>query len=1049
MASDDDAEDSGIAEDPIQPQGARRSTFTPPPAGTGSRGLEADPGVDQGADPEPPAGEQSNPEQANSEQAYDDDALASALAEQFAPFGQTGVLPVTPAALDDFPAPTGAPVVFGTDDQELPTAPPAPSAEELSRFAPPTASPTGPVWSPPGPTRQTYTPPAEFIAPDAEVGSSPVPEPAEPEDTPEPAPEPVVPGWTPPADGVELPAPPERRSLADDALVRSLESEVAAGATLDAMAQLEEQLRLRQQDADDFDQWQSTMRTIGTPEAIDSIEAAIPTFTDVINLPTPDQLAAAAPAESWPAELVPESTSDATEEEDLAESTDEVRSAGEVEPASSETGQVDARPAETDQVEAEPVESDSVESAPVEAEPLEPAPVVYDLIEPVVVATPNDGVPLITSLDLVPEHGTETGSAADGDVWEGPSPDEPAASGPPERAHLPGFDDLIGFDDLLSGNSRVVAPSDPVGPPPPTDIERAFDGLFNPATPEPTEVDGTPADLAGGTSTESESVGPDSGSIPAASAPAASAPATSGPAVSAPVASAPAEAPIVPASVPVAIAPALAVADRPQRTSVFAPERSGIEPTPMDQRVGRAARMFWLWFATNSSLISLAFGGVLLSLGMSLRQAIVAALVGVAIAFLPLGLGTLAGKWSGQPTMIVSRASFGLIGNIVPASLAVITRVFWGAVLLWLAGASAARILVGNRADGTLFGLGETKITALAIALGFVLALAVAVLGYPLFARVQLVLTIVSAVLIVAFIVVSWHAVDVTVALTVGDGPWILVLTGAVLVVSFLGVVWATSSADLARYQRPSSSGAQAMLWAPFGATLPAFLLIAYGALLAASSPKVARGLVATPLDTIAALAPGWFPTPLLLGTVLSLLVGVVLSIYSGGFALQAVGLRVARGWSAAIVGVLVFVVALVLTLTVGTITDVFRDLATTLAVPVAAWAGIFAAEMILRRRRFDTASLVRRGGTYPDVNWVNLAMLIVASAVGFGLTTATVTWLGWQGYLFGAFGIPLDGQVAASDLGVLVALLLGLLTPFVSGVPAIRKQERQPRYFV
>ncbi|MET0806227.1 MAG: cytosine permease, partial [Lacisediminihabitans sp.] len=720
-----------------------------------------------------------------------------------------------------------------------------------------------------------------------------------------------------------------------------------------------------------------------------------------------------------------------------------------VEPASSETGQVDARPAETDQVEAEPVQTDSVESAPVEAEPLEPAPVVYDLIEPVVVATPNDGVPLITSLDLVPEHGTETGSAADGDVWEGPSPDEPPASGPPERAHLPGFDDLIGFDDLLSGNSRVVAPSDPVGPPPPTDIERAFDGLFDPATPEPAQVDGTPADLAGETATESESVGPDSGSIPAASAPAASAPATSGPAVSAPVASAPAEAPIVPASVPVAIAPALAVADRPQRTSVFAPERSGIEPTPMDQRVGRAARMFWLWFATNSSLISLAFGGVLLSLGMSLRQAIVAALIGVAIAFLPLGLGTLAGKWSGQPTMIVSRASFGLIGNIVPASLAVITRVFWGAVLLWLAGASAARILVGNRADGTLFGLGETKITALAIALGFVLALAVAVLGYPLFARVQLVLTIVSAVLIVAFIVVSWHAVDVTVALTVGDGPWILVLTGAVLVVSFLGVVWATSSADLARYQRPSSSGAQAMLWAPFGATLPAFLLIAYGALLAASSPKVARGLVATPLDTIASLAPGWFPTPLLLGTVLSLLVGVVLSIYSGGFALQAVGLRVARGWSAAIVGVLVFVVALVLTLTVGTMTDVFRDLATTLAVPVAAWAGIFAAEMILRRRRFDTASLVRRGGTYPDVNWVNLAMLIVASAVGFGLTTATVAWLGWQGYLFGAFGIPLDGQVAASDLGVLVALLLGLLTPFVSGVPAIRKQERQPRYFV
>ena len=1022
MASDDDAEDSGIAEDPIQPVGPRRSTFTPPPGGP-----------DSGAAAPPES------ESETSDQAYDDDALASALAAQFAPFGQADAPPVTPAVLDDFPAPTGPPVTLGSDDRELPTepsAPVSPSAEDLSRFAPPETSPSGPVWSPPGPTRQTYTPPVEFVAPVPAPELAPDQEPSAASVEPQPEPvaaepvelepverEPVQLASTPPAEGVELPTVPERRSLADDVLVRTLESEVAAGATVDAMAQLEEQLRLRQQDANDFDQWQSTMRAIGTPEAIDSIEAAIPTFTDVINLPTPDQLAAAAPAQSWPADLPPTPTDIADEDE--------------TEPAPEADPTAGAEPVAESEPEPEPEPEPEAEPQPDRVPGS--GPVVYDLIEPVVVATPNGGVPRVTSLDLVPEDVSESDAAAE-TVSDPMTSDEPSVSAPPERTHLPGFDDLIGFDDLLSGSTRVVAPSSaldsaavgsplleaPAGDvPPPTDIEVAFEGLLEPSTLETAGVDRAAGELVGATPAEANNSAGDSAAL-----------LVSGPAASS-------------AAVQTAVAPAAVIADRPERASVFTPERSGVEPTPMDQRIGRAARMFWLWFATNSSLISLAFGGVLLSLGMSLRQAVVAALIGVAIAFLPLGLGTLAGKWSGQPTMIVSRASFGLIGNIVPASLAVITRVFWGAVLLWLAGASAARILVGNRSDGTLFGLGETKVTALAIALGFVLALAVAVLGYAMFSRVQLVLSIVSAVLIIGFIVVSWQAVDVTTALTVGDGPWILVLTGAVLVVSFLGVVWATSSADLARYQRPSSSGAQAMLWAPFGATLPAFLLIGYGALLAASSPTIARGLVATPLDTIASLAPAWFPTPLLLGTVLSLLIGVVLSIYSGGFALQAVGLRVARAWSTTIVGVLVFIVALVLTLTVGTMADVFRDLATTLAVPVAAWAGIFAAEMILRRRRFDTASLLRRGGAYPDVNWVNLAMLVVASAVGFGLTTATVGWLGWQGYLFGAFGAPLDGQLAASDLGVLVALLLGLLTPFVSGVPAIRKQERQPRFFV
>ena len=125
-----------------------------------------------------------------------------------------------------------------------------------------------------------------------------------------------------------------------------------------------------------------------------------------------------------------------------------------------------------------------------------------------------------------------------------------------------------------------------------------------------------------------------------------------------------------------------------------------------------------------------------------------------------------------------------------------------------------------------------------------------------------------------------------------------------------------------------------------------------------------------------------------------------------------------------------------------GGMTELFRDLATTLAVPTAAWAGIFGAEMMIRNRRFESDSLVRRGGIYADVRWLNLIALILISAIGYGLTTATVTWLAWQGYGFTLLGMPLDSPLAASDFGVLVALVLGILTPLVAGVPASRKQE-------
>ncbi|MES2094248.1 MAG: cytosine permease [Actinomycetota bacterium] len=486
---------------------------------------------------------------------------------------------------------------------------------------------------------------------------------------------------------------------------------------------------------------------------------------------------------------------------------------------------------------------------------------------------------------------------------------------------------------------------------------------------------------------------------------------------------------------------AIAVVDTDRRTArAWSPEPSGSEPTPLDRRLGRAARLFWLWFAANSSVLSLAFGAAIFSLGMSLRQAVVAIFVGVSISFLPMGLGTLAGKWSGQPVMVVSRATFGHLGNRLPAAIALLSRLFWGAVLLWMIGAATARILVGSQLNGSLT---ELQLLVIVMAAGFLLALLVAFFGYALFARLQLGLGIVSAVLIAALVAITWPAVDFSTALTVADGPVILVVTGVVLVFSFVGLVWATSSGDLARYQRPSSSGGASMLWASFGTTLPAFLLIGYGAVLAASSASTARGLVLNPLDTIAGFLPGWYPVPLIAATVLSLLSGVILSIYSGGFALGSLGLQVSRSSATVIVGVLVFVVAVALGITVSSVVTVFRDLATTIAVPVAAWAGIFAAEMILRRRRFDTASLVSRGGVYRDVNWPNLVMLVVASAVGLGFTSATVVGLGWEGYLFGAVGIALSSPLGGTDVGVLVALVLGLLTPFVGGISTIRRQEQ------
>ena len=79
----------------------------------------------------------------------------------------------------------------------------------------------------------------------------------------------------------------------------------------------------------------------------------------------------------------------------------------------------------------------------------------------------------------------------------------------------------------------------------------------------------------------------------------------------------------------------------------------------------------------------------------------------------------------------------------------------------------------------------------------------------------------------------------------------------------------------------------------------------------------------------------------------------------------------------------------------------------------------------------------------YPDWRWTNLVMLVVASALGLGLVSSSLPWLAWEGYLFRLLGADPTVGIGSSNIGVVIALAVGLLTPIVSGVPAVRRQER------
>lgn len=492
--------------------------------------------------------------------------------------------------------------------------------------------------------------------------------------------------------------------------------------------------------------------------------------------------------------------------------------------------------------------------------------------------------------------------------------------------------------------------------------------------------------------------------------------------------------------------PPAVLADAPTDDSGFAPapngrrlsrlarnrlvglERIGLEPTPQDGRDGRSLRLFWLWFAANAGVLSLGMGGVLVHEGLSLRQSVVAALGGVVLSFLPLAIGALAGKWSGQPALVVSRASFGHFGNVLPALVALLSRVIWAGLLVWIAAD-------GVRTGFASVGIRGSVVLPVSYAVCVILAAAIAIVGYGLITRIQGLLSGLSVLIVVALVVATAGRVDFSEALRRPDGSWVLVVGGVVSVFSFVGLAWVHSSADVARYQRRSGSNGAVATWAGLGAAIPALALVIWGAILAAGSPTLASELVVSPVAAIALVSPGTFLAPLLVLVAVTSLAGTVMSVYSAGFSVLAAGVKWSRPAATALAGGLAAVAAAVFCFDGGTDWMLARDLLIAAAVPIAAWTGVFLADLGARRGAYDGTSLLRRGGAYPDLRIVGLLGFIVASVLGFGFVTAGSGPLDWEGFGWRLLGLQAGSSLWSTQLGVLVALLVGLLFSIASSL--------------
>ncbi|PPH49039.1 allantoin permease [Rathayibacter sp. AY1C9] len=475
--------------------------------------------------------------------------------------------------------------------------------------------------------------------------------------------------------------------------------------------------------------------------------------------------------------------------------------------------------------------------------------------------------------------------------------------------------------------------------------------------------------------------------------------------------------------------------DRPSTRPASGIELNGLDTIQESERHGRPRDLFWPWFAANVSVLGLSYGSFLLGFGLSFGQATLVSVIGIVVSFLFCGLVAVAGKRGSAPTMVLSRAAFGVDGNRLVSVISWLLTVGWETVLASLAVLATATVFEEFGWDGGVL----TKVVALIVVAALIVIAGIA--GFRLIMRLQLAITVATAVLTVVYVVLVLDRIDLAAVGALPAGSAAAVIGGLVFMMTGFGLGWVNAAADYSRYLPRGARTSGVIAWTTIGGAVAPVVLVVVGLLLAGSSQELSDAIAADPIGALAGILPTWFLLPFIVVALLGLIGGAVMDIYSSGLALLSTGLKVSRPVAAGIDGVLMVLGAVYVVFVAGDFLGPFQGFLITLGVPIAAWLGVFLADLLLRRRDYDQEALYNSRGRYGSVSAVPVALVLIGAIVGWGLVVNYSPGFEWEGYLLGSLG-GRDGDWAGANLGVLVALVIGFAGTLALSRGAVRRQE-------
>lgn len=418
-------------------------------------------------------------------------------------------------------------------------------------------------------------------------------------------------------------------------------------------------------------------------------------------------------------------------------------------------------------------------------------------------------------------------------------------------------------------------------------------------------------------------------------------------------------------------------------------EQNDLEPIALKYRHGSPKDLFGMWIGGNTNYVVMLNGVLMITLGLSFKQAIWAILIGNLLGCAVLGMASIMGPRTGTAGIATSRAPFGQLGALIPTFISTISVLGWFSI----------NSVVATKGLQELFKMAGAPDTQwlMWICLAIILAgeITLAIYGHATIIKAEQWLAIVLGIMFVGLFLFMIPHMDWSFASTIVEkdgvtswGTWLL----AMGIIFSYPISWTNFASDYSRYFHPDVSWKKVAFYAGGGQFTALLLTEFIGIALGVVMMSTLGVLPSDPVGMLPKLLPSWFFAIFMLAVIFGCVATNVPNGYTAGLSLLALRIPLSRVQGVLVIGGVTLVFR-ILTLIYGQFFDLYEQWLVYIIIWTCPWITVVLADYFMRGGNYNTIDLMKwGGGEYwynKGIYWPALLSFVLGMAVSLLFTNS------------------------------------------------------------